>query len=649
MDAKNGSLLTKFTSFFRDGGGSTDAEDSEVDEDSRLDAKKNKDPDRQSRRRQDDAIRSREFTQLRTLIQQRRQATTGGSTPDIPRLSSSVSPSTFNRITQAPTDSIIEAADPQASQWWGTPSDAPSPTSPSTGNASSEIDLSDLSFDSTPTPDDELDLDFTAALSAQSPAAPPRLTTQIPPSPSPSPSDSKRPTAPEGASIARRRPELPASELPALDLPDSDLPNFELPNFELPDFDPPTLQPPVLRAAASQASADLPAALTLVDLAEVWSATTPTLAPTPTPILAATATPTASLAAAAPVDNAESRLKEAALSYAAGDFSAAEDHLLGALEAPDLDPETVEMLNFALFDIYRATGQKDHFEAAALDYAERTGRSPAEWFSLPELLQAQSQPRVPQSAPVKSPATHWKCPATLDTAALLELQAPTGATERLPTMDWNGLRAISTGAGPALAQLIRQWSRTPVVLTWSGADALVDALTKRTQLASRREEELWWRIHMDLLCILRRNDDFENLALDYCVAFEVSPPAWEDAKCTLGESKPNATPAPTVVATSGASASKDPHRTTLSGEIMGANHAELAALQSITVQGPFFTVSCALLRRIDTEAAQALVQWARSARTRGLQISFTQVPRLVLVLFLMSDLEQYASLATRPS
>ena len=39
-----------------------------------------------------------------------------------------------------------------------------------------------------------------------------------------------------------------------------------------------------------------------------------------------------------------------------------------------------------LFDLYRAIGQQERFETAAIDFAGRFGRSAPQWFSIPEAV-----------------------------------------------------------------------------------------------------------------------------------------------------------------------------------------------------------------------------------------------------------------------
>ena len=83
----------------------------------------------------------------------------------------------------------------------------------------------------------------------------------------------------------------------------------------------------------------------------------------------------------------EPDLEEAAIRFANGDYAGAESGLKEVLvQHQDSDPQQQHDIWMTLFDLYRATGQQVPFDALAIDYAARFGRSAPLWFSLPEQL-----------------------------------------------------------------------------------------------------------------------------------------------------------------------------------------------------------------------------------------------------------------------
>jgi ABC-type transporter Mla MlaB component len=341
---------------------------------------------------------------------------------------------------------------------------------------------------------------------------------------------------------------------------------------------------------------------------------------------------------------AERALCDSALLYAAGEFEAAEGILAAQLAAPDLDSATADDVCFALFDVYRCAGQRDRFEALAVNYATRFGRSPAEWFSL-----ADSEPKSPDQ---QMQVAFWRCPAVLDASAMADLLARLTEADTVCAINWMGVQQIDMQVQQSLATQIKKWSHSPVTLQWLGIGALMAALDTCKSTCFLAESETWWLIQLDLLCISQSMQAFEDLALEYCVRFEVSPPSWKTASCTLGTL--SATPALTesVEATlpeatpSGTLSQAHYCHFELNGNITGDTPPALLKLREMSFSANLVTVSCARLGRIDLQASQALLTWAQERHDQKCDTQFKNLPRLVWVYFYMLGMDQWASLTT---
>ena len=64
-----------------------------------------------------------------------------------------------------------------------------------------------------------------------------------------------------------------------------------------------------------------------------------------------------------------------------------------------------------------------------------------------------------------------------------------------------------------------------------GDAQLQKVLQDATPSGSRDTVQTWWLLRMEALRVTHRPDDFELAALDFCVTYEVSPPAWDSARC----------------------------------------------------------------------------------------------------------------------
>jgi len=47
----------------------------------------------------------------------------------------------------------------------------------------------------------------------------------------------------------------------------------------------------------------------------------------------------------------------------------------------------------------------------------------------------------------------------------------------------------------------------------------------------RDVDPVYWMLRLEALRLAHRPDQFDEVAIDYCVTFEVSPPSWENSRC----------------------------------------------------------------------------------------------------------------------
>jgi ABC-type transporter Mla MlaB component len=339
----------------------------------------------------------------------------------------------------------------------------------------------------------------------------------------------------------------------------------------------------------------------------------------------------------------ETRLRDAALHYAEGEFGEAQKLLEDMLNDVSLEPEEAETLTFALFDVYRCTGQQDRFDLLALDYANRFGRSSGEWFSLAEHV-------VPVGHKISEQESSFS-ELILDRQSLADCISRSPANATRSFINWEALQHIDYAIAPLLARQLKVWCDHPVELHWSGMDALVAAVQMCKVSGDASRDAAWWLIHLDLLCLQNQAEAYEDMAMDYCVAFEVSPPSWQPAKSKLAIDGDFA--ASDFASTSASRDTEEvpciesPYATCeLKGNLTGEARRALRALRAASGTVGQITVSCSRLGRVDFNAASALLNWAVSSEDKGCQIQFTNLPRLVLVFFEMLGMHKVARLSS---
>jgi len=359
----------------------------------------------------------------------------------------------------------------------------------------------------------------------------------------------------------------------------------------------------------------------------------------------------------------DAELEEAAIRFANGDDAGAQAGLLSALENDGASREQAQSWALALLDLYRATGQQQPFELVSLDYARRFGRSAPIWFSMPEMLGLHHASAVERTVPsilVDEPT--WCCPAHFGASEVDELRLATANVQAPWFLDWSDLADIDTGAVDPLGALFAEWCATPVELHFAGTRELEAALRALAPSGDRSVRQANWKLRLDAQRIMQSQDEFELIALDYCVTYEVSPPPWVDARCGFRREDANGSAASRGEDNAAQSREPRPSATVhmgleslhaavaeLSGEVVGEATEVLDRLEKSRSGSMNLVVSCTNLVRVDFSAAGSILNWVANLQADGCQVQFRDVHRLVAAFFSVIGINEHARILMRSS
>jgi len=349
----------------------------------------------------------------------------------------------------------------------------------------------------------------------------------------------------------------------------------------------------------------------------------------------------------------EPDLEEAAIRFANGDHAGAESGLLDVLAQHQQDEPAQQLeIWMTLFDLYRATGQHDRFDTLAIDFAAGFSRSAPLWFSMPEQLGL-----VQEQAPAAGAARRdfsWNAPPRLTVSSVAALQASIERSAAPWTLAWTRIAGIDDAAVPLLADQFTKWADRSGQFVFSGVDRLTTLMEIMTQSGDRASGPEWWRLRMAALRLMGRPDEFELVALDYCVTYEVSPPSWVAPKMGYSDdataaSSQAAAPAERDMLASdfGFDASIPATLDTtpvasLSGHIDGDATPLLEPFQALMRPGVPLVVSCDKLIRVDFAAAGSVLNWAAEQQGQGHEVHFHNLQRLVAIFFNVIGINEHA-------
>jgi hypothetical protein len=343
-------------------------------------------------------------------------------------------------------------------------------------------------------------------------------------------------------------------------------------------------------------------------------------------------------------------LDEAVIAFASGDFQACE-RSLQALVGPRGDRRDHDETWLVLFDLYRAIGQQAKFETLTMEYVEHFHRSAPQWFSLPKQLAdaTAAKAEAPSGAPSAAGGVGWVCPPSLDADAVNKLDAQSMQLPLPWVLDWSALSALDVEGAGRLQKLFASWASQSLTMQWVGGDQLLAVLQELAPTGARDVDPVYWMLRLEALRLAHRPDQFDEVAIDYCVTFEVSPPSWENARCKAQLTGMASSTRPLSMSVVGEAVTSFLDSATgeeeaapgqvqitsveLAGQLSGDIGELLSSLADQAGDSRVIRISCALLMRVDFVAAGDLLNWVSARHAEGREIFFQETHRLVALMF----------------
>jgi ABC-type transporter Mla MlaB component len=324
--------------------------------------------------------------------------------------------------------------------------------------------------------------------------------------------------------------------------------------------------------------------------------------------------------------------EEAAVLYANGNERDAE-HLLTAVF--DESTATVgEGLWMMLLDLYRLTGQRERFEARVIDYARRFERSPPPWEDL------SLQPAKRRSDP--SPSAPINLPAVLSAQSAQQLQqlCVIGRKSGAIRIDLERMRSVDDDGCALFKQMLTQLAADRAKVTILNASRLVDALAPQVRPGVPENRERWMLL-LEMLKYTGESARFEDLAVDYAVTFEESPPSWESKASTPTEQRQQAQIAADETHARGE------EEFSFDGDLVGSCSEAIRKLDEFAAHRQTIVIDCNQLRRIDFVAAGTLFNALAAFQAQGKLVMLQRVNAMVGALMRVMSIDQVAQVTLR--
>lgn len=325
-------------------------------------------------------------------------------------------------------------------------------------------------------------------------------------------------------------------------------------------------------------------------------------------------------------------IEEAAILYASSQSQMAEQVLRTAIDS-DTMGEQASKAWLMLFDLYQFTGRQPDFDALSVEYASKFETSPPSWRSNDEQpAPLAGVPGMPGAGAVPSVAFVGK----LDGNIIRLLERVQKLAETSPSLRLEFARVLEVdpvGCG-LLLRILKRLQATERDLVLVGARELAEKIRKILQVGRRDETEAPWLLLLEILRLLNAESEFEEASIDYCVTFEVSPPAFL---------------APRNKVTTAEAGTENPAALSygMPAIIEGKTEQMISNVAAFAQSHDPALIDCARLQRIDFNAAGELLSCLAPIAAEGRVIEFIEVNHLVAALFDVIGLKDLARIVVR--
>jgi anti-anti-sigma regulatory factor len=328
--------------------------------------------------------------------------------------------------------------------------------------------------------------------------------------------------------------------------------------------------------------------------------------------------------------------QEAAILYSNGQSDEAAMILWDAIKEDSLGEHARQAWTM-LFELYQASERQPEFESLAIVYASRFESSPPTWSE-------DLAPSTAKAAPAVVPST-IVFPSSLGAGAAKQVEQMQRAAVRgrAAAVDFSRVASVdAVGAGLLLGALADFRSRAGE-LTLSGVDELATAVSACIESGRRDPSDACWLLKLETLRFQGLQPQFEDLAIEYCLTYEVSPPSWEPLPPSM---RLDGSASPGKDVPSEAAPDRD-GAFVLEGEIVGRPAATFDALRVHAASRTEVVIDCRRLRRMDFAGAGELLNEVSMLRSVGKSMAFKDLSCLVGCLMMVMGIHELAEMNLR--
>ena len=213
-------------------------------------------------------------------------------------------------------------------------------------------------------------------------------------------------------------------------------------------------------------------------------------------------------------------LYEAAVLYSGNYYDATAEVLREYLREPGGKNNLRAWL--MLFDFYQLTHNRAEFDALSMLFTVKFERSPPVWAEFDETSD-------PQRKGKRELKDFFQMKPGQDGAMLSEIDRFEAFAKEMGSsrIDFSKVRSILAEEAELFAIVLQRIRKARIPLWFNGLNEFASLLKKSVNEAGVESSQGYWNLMFELYILDGKLTEYEELGLEYAVAFEMSPPAWE--------------------------------------------------------------------------------------------------------------------------
>jgi anti-anti-sigma regulatory factor len=328
--------------------------------------------------------------------------------------------------------------------------------------------------------------------------------------------------------------------------------------------------------------------------------------------------------------------QEAAVLYSANHVDAAAA-LLGA-EIKDPVGRNNKQAWLMLFDLHQVAHKRAEFDSLSMLFTVTFEQSPPAWADEAE----GGDPRRTAQSRERKDFFALKPTPTGELLGEIEKFLAFAESQGTVRLDVAKVPSITGEEALRLAAVLVQLRKKQMPMWFNNFEPLEKVLRAAINERAPEEQKPFWLLLFEMLILQGRMEDFEELGMEFAVAFEMSPPNWEVYVNKVAEQARAAAPAggaaPRPMSEAGFG---------LKGVLSASSAGQIAELNTYASTRPEVVVDMARVLRIDFAYTAAFFDVIKAIQLAGKRVILTDINELNAALLEALGVNRYAILVRR--